>query len=76
MPEIKAPRGTLDVLSDQSYKWQYIEKKAAATAIKFGCREVRFPTFEDTNLFQRGVGDTTDIVKKEMYTFEELYLRI
>jgi len=71
MPEIKAPRGTLDVLSDQSYKWQYIEKKAAATAIKFGCREVRFPTFEDTNLFQRGVGDTTDIVQKEMYTFED-----
>ncbi len=71
MPEIKAPRGTVDVLSDQSYKWQYVEKVAAATAMKFGCREVRFPTFEDTNLFQRGVGDTTDIVQKEMYTFED-----
>lgn len=69
MSEIKAPRGTLDVLGDDSYKWQYIEKKASETAIRFGCKEVRFPTFEETGLFQRGVGDTTDIVQKEMYTF-------
>lgn len=69
MSEIKAPRGTLDVLGDESFKWQYIEKIASDTAIKFGCKEVRFPTFEETGLFQRGVGDTTDIVQKEMYTF-------
>ena len=48
MSEIKAPRGTLDVLGDDSYKWQYIEKKASETAIRFGCKEVRFPTFEET----------------------------
>ena len=69
MSDIKAPRGTLDVLGDDSFKWQFIEKKAAETAIRFGCKEVRFPTFEETGLFQRGVGDTTDIVQKEMYTF-------
>ena len=58
--EWKAPRGTNDVLSEDSYKWRYIEKKAAETAQAFGCREVRFPTFEETTLFTRGVGDTTD----------------
>ena len=69
--QIKAQRGTNDVLGKDSYKWQYVEKVASEVAQVFGCSEVRFPTFEDTNLFVRGVGDTTDIVQKEMYTFED-----
>lgn len=67
--QIKAPRGTNDVLGKDSYKWQYIENTAKNTAEVFGFKEVRFPTFEETELFDRGVGDTTDIVQKEMYTF-------
>ncbi len=66
---IQAPKGTKDVLPQESYLWQHVEntmRKAAAVA---GYREVRTPVFEHTELFQRGVGDTTDIVQKEMYTF-------
>ncbi|MGN0989615.1 MAG: histidine--tRNA ligase [Eubacteriales bacterium] len=69
--QIKAPRGTHDVLAADSYKWQYVEKKAAQAASCAGYKQVRFPTFEETGLFQRGVGDTTDIVQKEMYTFSD-----
>ena len=64
-----APRGTQDVLPSQSYKWQYVEQAALDTARLFGFREIRFPTFEHTELFNRSVGDTTDVVQKEMYTF-------
>ena len=67
----KAPRGTQDVLPAQSYEWQYVEKTAVSTAANFGFREIRVPTFEHTELFCRGVGDTTDVVQKEMYTFED-----
>lgn len=67
----KAPRGTSDVLPSESYKWQYIENKLKDTASKFGFNEARFPTFEHTELFERGVGDTTDVVQKEMYTFND-----
>ena len=66
---IKAPRGTNDVLPSDSYKWRYLEKIAEKTAVSGGYKEIRFPTFEETELFSRGVGDTTDIVQKEMYTF-------
>lgn len=66
---ISAPRGTKDVTPDQVYKWHYIEAIARRTAEDFGFREIRFPTFEHTELFVRGVGDTTDVVQKEMYTF-------
>ena len=65
----KAPRGTQDVLPSQSYRWQYIEKVVREVSSRFGFKEIRFPTFEHTELFTRSVGDTTDVVQKEMYTF-------
>lgn len=68
---VNAPRGTQDVLPSQSGKWQYIESAARKTAELYGFREIRFPTFEHTELFCRGVGDTSDVVQKEMYTFED-----
>ncbi len=69
---IKAPKGTKDVFPQDAYKWQYIEKEFADLAAGYGFEEVRTPTFESTDLFNRGVGETTDIVQKEMYTFEDL----
>ncbi len=68
---IYIPKGTKDVLPQDSYKWQYVEGVAREVAKKFHLKEVRTPTFEHTELFQRGVGDTTDIVTKEMYTFKD-----
>ena len=67
----QAPRGTKDVLPADSYRWQFIENRMRAAAALAGYREVRTPVFEHTELFLRGVGDTTDIVQKEMYTFED-----
>ncbi len=67
----QAPRGTKDVLPTESYRWQYIEAKMREAAALAGYREVRTPVFEHTELFARGVGDTTDIVQKEMYTFQD-----
>ncbi len=67
----QAPRGTQDVLPADSYKWQYVEQTALAIARDFGFHEIRTPVFEHTNLFQRSVGETTDVVQKEMYTFED-----
>ncbi|WP_010247886.1 histidine--tRNA ligase [Acetivibrio cellulolyticus] len=66
---IKAPKGTKDILPSEVYKWQYVEKKISELCSNFGYKEIRLPVFEHTELFQRGVGDTTDIVQKEMYTF-------
>jgi histidyl-tRNA synthetase len=72
MPElINAPRGTKDILPSEVYKWHYIEAIARGTAHDFGYGEIRFPTFEHTELFVRGVGNTTDVVQKEMYTFND-----
>ena len=68
---INIPKGTKDILPSESYKWHYIEKTAREVASLFGVKEIRTPTFEHTELFLRGVGDTTDIVNKEMYTFED-----
>lgn len=68
---INIPKGTKDVLPNQSYKWQYLESTAREIARAFNLKEVRTPTFEYTELFSRGVGDTTDVVNKEMYTFED-----
>ena len=68
---IQAPKGTYDVLPEDSYKWQYLERILRDTAKTFGYREIRFPMFENTELFIRGVGDTTDVVQKEMYTFTD-----
>lgn len=67
----KAPRGTADVLPQESCQWQYVENTAREVAELFGFTEIRFPTFEHTELFERGVGDTTDVVQKEMYTFAD-----
>ncbi|MBQ9514411.1 MAG: histidine--tRNA ligase [Clostridia bacterium] len=64
-----APKGTKDLLPQESYKWQYIEDTAREVASLFNVSEIRTPTFEHTEVFTRGVGDTTDIVNKEMYTF-------
>ena len=63
------PRGTEDVLGAESWKWQYLENAMRAVARRFGSSEMRLPTFETTDLFARGVGEGTDIVSKEMYTF-------
>ena len=67
----QAPRGTRDVLPDESYLWQLIEKTQREVCALHGIREVRTPVFEHTELFQRSVGDTTDVVQKEMYTFKD-----
>ena len=68
---IKAPKGTMDVLPENAYKWQFIENKIREITAEFGVNELRTPVFEHTELFQRGVGDTTDVVEKEMYTFND-----
>ena len=68
---IKAPKGTKDIMPEDSYKWQYIERKWDEICREYGFGEMRTPTFESTELFNRGVGETTDIVQKEMYTFED-----
>ena len=67
----KAIKGTKDVLPSESYKNQYIEATCLSVAENFGYKEMRTPVFEHTELFQRGVGDTTDVVQKEMYTFDD-----
>lgn len=66
---IKAPKGTKDILPGEVVNWQNIEKTAQEVFSKANFKEIRTPIFEDTGLFERGVGDTTDIVNKEMYTF-------
>ncbi len=66
---VKAPKGTKDVLPQDSYKWHFVEEIARKLTALAGYREIRTPVFEHTELFLRGVGDTTDIVQKEMYTF-------
>jgi histidyl-tRNA synthetase len=72
MPLItSAPKGTKDVTPAESYKWRYIESVMRDTCDTFGYREIRTPAFEHTELFLRGVGQTTDIVQKEMYTFTD-----
>lgn len=66
-----SPKGTEDLLPQDSYKWQYLEKKFKETADLYNYKEIRVPTFEHTELFERGVGDTTDVVEKQMYTFND-----
>ncbi len=68
---INKPRGTEDILPTDSPLWRKIEETAHNICKRFGYKEIRTPVFEDTALFQRGVGDTTDVVQKEMYTFED-----
>ncbi|MBR5858408.1 MAG: ATP phosphoribosyltransferase regulatory subunit, partial [Clostridia bacterium] len=69
MSKIQKPKGTLDILPSDIGVWQYIENAVRETARINGFSEIRMPTFESTELFCRGVGDTTDVVGKEMYTF-------
>lgn len=68
---INIPKGTKDMLPSEAYKWHSVETAARETAALFGFKEIRTPIFEHTELFLRGVGETTDIVNKEMYTFED-----
>ncbi len=67
--KLTAPRGTADILPPHSAQWHALEERIHALAARFGYAEIRTPTFESTELFVRGVGETTDIVEKEMYTF-------
>lgn len=69
--QIQAPKGTKDVLPSESYKWQYVEDEIRKLCRTYGVYEFRTPIIEHTELFLRGVGDTTDIVQKEMYTFTD-----
>lgn len=68
---ISIPKGTKDMLPQDAAAWHFVENKAREAAALFCFREMRTPTFEHTELFTRGVGETTDIVTKEMYTFED-----
>jgi len=68
---INAPRGTADILPADSSRWQSIERIAREVAELYHFLEIRTPTFEHTELFHRGVGETTDVVNKEMYTFDD-----
>src|SRR3970282_2274226 len=67
----KAPKGTHDILPEESAAWQRLEATVRSVMDRFGYDEIRTPLFEDTTLFARSVGETSDIVKKEMYTFTD-----
>ncbi|GAA0831967.1 MAG: histidine--tRNA ligase [Marinomonas sp.] len=69
--KIQAIRGMNDILPGQSSVWQYLESTVADVVKSYGYQQIRFPIVENTDLFKRGVGETTDIVEKEMYTFED-----
>lgn len=69
--KINAPRGTVDLLPEDTKKWQYVEKKLREISYAYNYDEIRTPLFEHTEVFNRSVGDTTDIVQKEMYTFND-----
>lgn len=68
---INIPRGTQDILPAETAKWRYVESKLHDIAASYNYKEIRTPMFESTDLFARGVGDSTDIVQKEMYTFKD-----
>ena len=71
MALIQKPKGTRDLLPEDTFKWQNLEEIAKLTLESYGYKEIRVPVFEHTELFQRGVGETTDVVQKEMYTFND-----
>ncbi len=71
MAEYAKPRGTADILPDDALEWQFVEKTAQQLFESYQYREIRTPIFEHTEIFERGVGDTTDIVTREMYTFTD-----
>ena len=66
---LNVPKGTKDLLPQDAYKWHFIDKTAREIAAEYNFKERRTPTFEHTEVFLRGVGETTDVVNKEMYTF-------
>ena len=69
--EMQAPKGTKDMLPQDAHKWNYVENTFKRVAKSYNIREIRTPIFEHTEVFLRGVGDTSDIVQKEMYTFKD-----
>lgn len=71
MASIKAPRGVRDILPGESWKWAHVFHITRQVACDYGYREIHLPVFEHTELFSRGVGETTDVVEKEMYTFTD-----
>lgn len=71
MTKFQSPKGTKDVLPSESGVWQYLESVFYDVADNFGFSEIRVPTFEQTELYQRGVGESSDVVRKEMYTFDD-----
>ncbi len=71
MKEIRAIRGMPDVLPEDTASWQFLEQQCASLLASYGYREIRMPIVEQTDLFRRGIGEVTDIVEKEMYTFED-----
>lgn len=68
---IQSPKGTRDILPSEVHRWQHVENVFSKLCASFGYKEIRIPVFEYTELFQRGVGESTDIVRKEMYTFND-----
>ena len=71
MEKLQAIKGTYDILPEDAVLWQYIEENIREICDLYGFGEIRMPVFENTELFSRGVGDTTDVVQKEMYTFTD-----
>src|SRR4029077_867647 len=71
MPKFQSVRGTKDILPGDAARFQHLESVARALFKRFGYQEIRTPTFETVDLFQRSLGETTDVVQKEMYVFED-----
>src|SRR6056300_1763546 len=71
MTKIQAIRGMNDILPEHSPSWQYLESRFYQVVRQFGYREIRFPVLEQTQLFKRSIGEVTDIVEKEMYSFDD-----
>ena len=69
--KIQSIRGMNDLLPTESAKWQYLEATVADILGRYGYNEIRFPIVESTDLFKRSIGEVTDIVEKEMYTFDD-----
>ena len=69
-PLFRSPRGTRDILPDEVDRWHFVEDTAREVFARYGFREFRTPLLESTELFTRSVGESTDIVRKEMYTYE------
>ena len=71
METINSVRGFRDILPPETEKWRMVEETAHDVFVAFGFREIRIPVLEKTELFRRGIGESTDIVEKEMYTFTD-----